>query len=261
LEVPGARLCYEVLGSGPLLLIVGHPAGTEDFAMLAHELATDHRVVTYDPRGFGRSTIENPDQDADPKLLAEDAVRVLRAVGGAPAYVFGSSGGAVTGLALVADHPELVRTLLAHEPPVALLLPDSAVARAGVERVYETFTKSGILAAWREFAVFTKMDIPFEPPDAVPGPPPAEMIATSERFFRHGLLPIVLYSPDIPAILSTSARVEIGAGRASVGQFPRQTAEALATRLGRPLVEFPGGHGGFESDTKDFAKVLRRVFT
>src|SRR5580698_2273084 len=99
LEVPGAQLYYEVQGSGPVFMLVGHPMGVSGFAEIAPLLAGDFTVVTYDPRGFARSSIENPDQDAEPDLLADDARRVLDAVGGEPAYVFGSSGGAVTGLA------------------------------------------------------------------------------------------------------------------------------------------------------------------
>ena len=87
LEVPGARLYYEVRGSGPLLMLIGHPMDSSGFAAVAPLLADDHTVVTYDPRGFGRSPIDDRDQDAEPDLLADDVRRVLEAVGGGPAQV------------------------------------------------------------------------------------------------------------------------------------------------------------------------------
>jgi pimeloyl-ACP methyl ester carboxylesterase len=96
LEVPGARLYYEVQGSGPALMLIGHPMGVSGFAAIARLLAEDHTVVTYDPRGFARSTIDDSDQDAEPNLQADDVRRVLEAVGDGPAHVFGSSGGAIT---------------------------------------------------------------------------------------------------------------------------------------------------------------------
>src|SRR5438309_8983758 len=173
LNVPGARLYYEVQGSGPLLMLIGHPMDSSGFSAIAPLLADDHTVVSYDPRGFGRSTIDDRDQDAEPDLLADDVRRVLEAVGGGPAQVFGSSGGAVTGLALVARHPDQVQALVAHEPPVALLLPETEEARAGVQDIYDTYRDSGIGAAWQKFFTFTGFDVPPQGEDVAPGPPSA----------------------------------------------------------------------------------------
>ena len=257
LDVPGARLYYEVQGSGPALMLVGHPMGATGFAAIAALLAEDYTVVTYDPRGFAGSTIEDRDQEAEPDLLADDVRRVLEAVGIGPACVFGSSGGAVTGLALVAHYPGHVKTLVAHEPPLALLLPDAKEARAGIHNIYDTYRDSGIGAAWQRFSSFTGINMRPQGEEAVPQPPSAEAVATSERFFAQGLLPIALYQPDFSALQVVPARVIVAGGTTSKGQFAQRTAVALAERLGTPLVDFPGGHGGFASDSKDFAAVLR----
>src|SRR3981189_742724 len=125
ITVPGARLHYEVRGAGPLLLVIRSPMGTADFAPLADALSTEHTVVTYDPRGIAGSTIDDLEQDSTPELRAGDAAALLDDLGAESADVFGSSGGAVTGLALVARHPGRVRTLIAHEPPLLELLPDA----------------------------------------------------------------------------------------------------------------------------------------
>jgi len=253
LDVPGARLYYEVQGSGPVLMFVGHPMGGGGFAAIARLLAEDYTVVTYDPRGFFRSTIDNADQDAEPSLLADDVRLVLEAVGEGPAHLFGSSGGAVTGLALVARYPAQLATLVAHEPPVSLLLPEAEEARAGFHDIYETYRSSGAGPAWQRFAAFTGMNA--RPQGE--GPPQAS--ATSGRFFRHGLLPIALYQPDFPALKAAATPIVVGLGTASKGELPERAGAALALRLGTPPVEFPGGHAGFASDPEDFAAVLRRV--
>jgi clorobiocin biosynthesis protein CloN7 len=259
LDVPGARLYYEVQGSGPALMLVGHPMGVSGFAAIVPLLAEHYTVVTYDPRGFARSTIDDPDQDAEPDLLADDVRRVLEAVGKVPAHVFGSSGGAVTGLALVARYPVHVETLIAHEPPLALLLPEAEEARAGMHEIYDTYRDGGVSAAWERFSSFTGMNIRPQGDDADPQPPSAEAVATSERFFGHGLLPIALYQPDFSALQAVPARLIVGGGTASKGEFPQRTAVALAERLGTPLLDFPGGHAGFVSESKEFAAVLRRT--
>jgi pimeloyl-ACP methyl ester carboxylesterase len=260
LDVPGARLYYETQGAGPTLMLIGHPMGMSGFAAIAPLLEKDFTVVTYDPRGFYRSTIDDPDQDGDPDVLADDVRRVLDAVGGAPAHVFGSSGGAVAGLALVTRFPDHVATLVAHEPPVGLLLSDGTDTEVAMHEIYNTFLDSGVRDAWQSFVSFTGLDSgpPPAAPDTVP-PPSAEEVATSDRFFRHGLLPIALYDADIDALQAAPSRIIVAGGMASRGEFPQRTAVALAQRLGTELVEFPGGHVGFISDAHEFVRVLRGV--
>lgn len=258
LDVPGARLYYEIQGAGPVLMLIGHPMGASGFAAIAHLLAEDYTVVTFDPRGFARSTIDDRDQDAEPDLLADDVRRVLEAVGDGPAHVFGSSGGAVTGLALVTRYPGHVHTLVAHEPPLALLLPEADEARVAMRDIYDTYRNDGTGAAWARFFAFTGMSPPPRGDDAAPQPSD-ETAATSERFFGHGLLPIALYRPDVSALQGGPARVVVAGGTTSTGEFAQRTAAALAQRLGVSLVDFPGGHAGFASDAEGFAAVLRRT--
>ena len=120
LEVPGAVLRYDVRESdpagGPVLVMIGSPMGAAGFATLAARF-TDHTVVTYDPRGVERSERTDPAVEVTPEVHAADVRAVIEAVGRRPVDVLASSGGAVNALALVASHPDLVRTLVAHEPP------------------------------------------------------------------------------------------------------------------------------------------------
>src|SRR3954471_18267432 len=119
LPVPGARLYYEVSGFGPVLLMIpGAAADAGDFVRIVPYLQDRYTVVCLDPRGVSRSPRDDPAEDVSLDVLADDAQRLLTAIGVDPAFVFGSSGGGVIGLALAARHPELVRTLVVHEPPV-----------------------------------------------------------------------------------------------------------------------------------------------
>lgn len=153
-----------------------------------------------------------------------------------------------------------MHTLVAHEPPLALLLSEADEARAGIHEIYDTYRNGGSGAAWARFFTFTGMSPPPRIDDAA-AQPSAEMLATSERFFGHGLLPIALYQPVFSALQGGPPRVVVAAGTTSKGEFAQRTAAALAERLGTSLIDFPGGHAGFASDARDFAAVLRRTLS
>jgi pimeloyl-ACP methyl ester carboxylesterase len=270
LDVPGARLHYEVRGSGPLLLVIGSPMAAAEFASLADALASDHTVVTYDPRGFAASPIDDPDQPSTPEQRAGDVVAILDDLGAESADLFGSSGGAVTGLALVAMHPGRVRTLIAHEPPLTELLPDAAEQWAATQGITDTFRTAGFHAAWMQFMVNAGFDVGFDgdAPDGaahdktgapVPAEPSEKELAEATRFFVHDLEPTTRYVPDAAAVGAGAARVVIGIGEDSSRLLTYRTSTATAELLGCPTVEFPGDHGGFMGAPEAFAQRLRDV--
>lgn len=260
LDVPGACLHYEVRGTGPLLLVMGAPMAAAAFAPLADALARDHTVVTHDPRGISGSLLDDPEQDSTPELRADDVAALLNALGADSADMFGSSGGAVTGLALVARHPGRVRTLVAHEPPLLELLPDAAQRRARVDDIVETFHREGLEAAWKKFMTSSGFDADTDaaPP---PGESPEQDLADGARFFGHELRDTTRYLPDIAALTTGPTCVVTGLGVASGALTTYQTSTALGELLGTPPVEFPGDHGGFVGQPEEFAEVLRKVLT
>jgi pimeloyl-ACP methyl ester carboxylesterase len=253
--IPGARLHYEVRGDGPLLLILGAPMAAAEFAPLAHAMAGDHTVVTTDPRGIAASVVDDPTQDSTPELRADDVAAILDDLGADSADVFGSSGGAVTGLALVARHPDRVRTLVAHEPPLLELLPDAEAQRAATDDIIATFHRDGHHAAFAQFMITAGFDLPDLPPDAETGPADPNEEANARHFFAHELRPTTRYLPNIEAL--RNARVVLGLGVDSGRLLTQRTTTALAELLGTSPVMFPGDHGGFLSEPGDFADALR----
>jgi clorobiocin biosynthesis protein CloN7 len=266
LDVPGARLYYERRGTGPLLLMIGSPMDSTGFAGLASALADSYTVVTYDPRGIGHSGREDPGSDVTPEQQADDVHRLLSVLGGEPAYVFGSSGGAVVGLALVTAHARQVRTLVAHEPPVAELLLDAAQLRAEIQDIYDTWRADGADKAMGKFMAHAGLgggpgaaaDAPrWEPsPEQI-----ARMRATTEVFLAHLIRPTTRYRPDIAALRAAPTRIVVAAGATSTGQLANRSAVALADQLGMPVAEFPGDHGGFMALPEQFGRVLHQVLT
>jgi pimeloyl-ACP methyl ester carboxylesterase len=135
-KVPGATLYVEVRGSGPVLLgISGGPTDAGMFSDLAGRLADRYTVVSYDQRGHSRSALEDEPEDIPVALHANDAAAILAVVTDEPAYVYGNSGGGTIGLELVARHPDLVRTLVAHETFLIELMPDAARWRSEFEDI------------------------------------------------------------------------------------------------------------------------------
>lgn len=257
LAAPGATLSYDVLGSGPVLVLIGHPMPADGFRALAAELP-DRTVVLHDPRGTGASTLADPTEVPDPDVLADDLSRVVAAVTDGPVDVLGSSGGAVTALALAAAHPEQVRTVVAHEPPLTVHLPDAEEHRAHGAAVQAAHREHGLAAAMELFAA----QAGFAPdPDAPRPPPPSEGDQRAMTRLVLGLLSVTGYRVDGGAL--PAGRVSIGVGAQSGGELTARTSVATATALGLPLVTVPGGHTGFApapgGDPAAFAAALRRL--
>ncbi len=267
LTVPGARLYYEVSGSGPVLLLIpGGMADAAGFAPLVSFLEDSYTVVRYDPRGISHSRLDGPGEDVPVEVHADDAHHLLQAIGDQPAFVLGHSGGAVIGLALVERHSELVQTYVAHEPPLVELLPEGDERRKDGQAIYDTYLKEGAGPAMEQFMSTAGMDESAPPVEMSPEAQEfmAQQMASMEQnldfFFAHYLLPVTSYMPDIATLQGASSKVLVGVGEASVGQETYDTALALAERLGTEAVVFPGDHVGMATHPEEFAEKLDEVF-
>jgi pimeloyl-ACP methyl ester carboxylesterase len=269
LQVPGAKLYYEVRGSGPLLLLIpGGPTDAGVFEGLAQRLADRYTVVAYDPRGNSRSTVDSPPEEQSVDLHADDAARLIDELGDGPAYVFGTSGGAQIGLDLAARHPQRVRILVAHEPPCILLLDDAAQVLSNNQQLYETYRRQGPDSALQRFMAMNGMTPRAQ---ATTGPPPTMPPAAAatfgriqrnlDYFFLHGLGPLSLYRPDIQALRASAPRIVVAVGSETVGQTAHRTGAALAAQLRIQPVVFPGDHGGYGPHAAEFAAALHAALT
>jgi pimeloyl-ACP methyl ester carboxylesterase len=258
LRTVGASIYYEVRGDGPPLMLVGCPMDATAFAALADLFAVDHTVITTDPRGINRSTVDDPDTDVEPDAMASDLAALLQHLDLGPVAVFGSSGGAVTALALAQAHPALVHTVVAHEPPLNELLGDREQRHASVDAIIALYLSGDKMGAWAKF--FADADIVF--PDGAPptmghGEPDAQAIADELFFFAHTLRPTTRWTPNLTTLGQASPRIIVGVGEASTGQLCARTSGALATALRTTSVVFPGDHVGFLFAPDPFASCLR----
>ncbi|WP_431982337.1 alpha/beta fold hydrolase [Streptomyces qinglanensis] len=261
LEVPGARLHYEVRGDGPLLVLVGAPMDAAAFAPLADLLAADHTVLTTDPRGINRSGLDDPDQDSTPELRAGDLARLVEALGRGPAAVLGSSGGAVSALALAQHHPGAVHTVVAHEPPLIELLEDREELRRGTEETVSAYLGGDVTGAWRMFFANAGITLPEQVIEEMfGGERDPQQVADERRWFAHEMRASSYWRPDLAAVRS-AARIVVGVGEDSAGQLCDRTSLALAEALGAERTVFPGDHTGFVEDPGAFAARLRSALS
>jgi pimeloyl-ACP methyl ester carboxylesterase len=279
LETAGADIAYDVRGPMPTadgrppLLMIAQPMDASGFGALASHFP-DRTVITYDPRGLGRSVRKDGRVDHSPTVQAEDVHAVIDALGAGPVDMFASSGGAVTALALVTAHPDDVLTLVAHEPPLIPVLPDAEAAeraRAGIRDAYEA---NGAGAGMAAFIAMTSWQGEFtDEYFARPAADPAAFGMTTEDdgsrdnpLLSDRSWEVSSYRPDVDALAAAPTRIVIAVGEESEGTFTGRSAVATAELLGQRATVFPSHHGGFlggefgyAGQPEAFARTLREV--
>ena len=255
IKAPGATLTYDVRpGSSndePPLFLIGSPMGASGFTSLASHFP-ERTIVTYDPRGAERSTKDEPSTESNPNQHADDLHRIISEVGG-PVDLFASSGGAVNALALVEQHPDDVRILVAHEPPLASVLPDSENAKAAVRAIQRSYQERGFGAGMAHFMAITGHHGPFPddiasqaaPDPATFGMPAEDDGSRTDVMLAQNIIGTTHYEPDFDALRAASTRIVIAAGEESQGEMANRGAHGVAQRLGTEPVVFPSHHGGF----------------
>jgi pimeloyl-ACP methyl ester carboxylesterase len=276
LETGEADIVYDVRGplptadGRPPLFMVGQPMDAGGFATLASYFP-DRTVVTYDPRGLGRSSRRDGRVENEPAIQADDIHAVIGALGAGPVEMFASSGGAVTALALVAAHPGDVSTLVAHEPPIIPVLPDAGAAqraRAAVRDVYEAHGSNAGMAAfiamtsWR--GEFTDDYFAQPAPDPAMFGMPSEDDGTRDSpLLSARSWAVSSYQPEVDRLAAAPTRIVVAVGEESGGTFTGRTTAGVAEALGQQATVFPSNHGGFVSheygQPEAFARKLREV--
>jgi pimeloyl-ACP methyl ester carboxylesterase len=279
LETAGADIVYDVRGplptadGRPPLLMIGQPMEAGGFATLASYFP-DRTVVTYDPRGLGRSARKDGRVDNEPKTQAEDLHGVIEALDAGPVEMFASSGGAVAALALVTAHPGDVMTLVAHEPPLMWVLPDAEAAGRASDAVRDRYEAEGWGAGMAAFIAMTSWQGEYTdayfaqaaPDPAAFGMPTEDDGSRDDPLLSDRSSAVASYRPDVEALAAAPTRIVIAVGEESAETFTGRTAVATAELLGQQATVFPSHHGGFlggefgyAGQPEAFARKLREV--
>ncbi|MCB0999338.1 MAG: alpha/beta hydrolase [Acidimicrobiales bacterium] len=259
-EVPGATIAYTVIGDPadttpecPPLMLFGSPMDSTGFASLAARLP-GRVLVLVDPRNTGRSVRDDRTAAVTVDEHAADLHAVIADLGLAPVDAFASSGGALNALALVAAHPTDVRVLVAHEPPLAALLPDAAAIGAACDAMVAAYDAEGFGPAMARFLglVMHLGEVTGDEPTVDPtmfGFPTDDDGSRDDPLMANMRGGGVTQSPDLDALRAAPTRIVAAVGEesggATDGSIAARGTHALAAALGGEATVFPGGHDGF----------------
>ena len=257
LDVPGARLYYETHGSGPLMVMIpGAPGSGEVFTMVTKYLMKCYTIVTYDRRGFSRSTLVGP-QDYDHRLKtdADDVRRLIKHLSTEPATVFGSSSGGVVALEVLTRCPSVVRTLAPFEPTALRQLPDGQKWVDFSFGLYDLYRRSGIEPALEKFRAHMFAESDRQVMARGTDFPGGEYVhANATYWFERELRQYTTVDFDLEVLQAHANRIVLLVGRESRGYPAYEVNVELGKKLERVVIELPGGHAGYLAHPAEFAR-------
>ena len=251
IAVGDTTLAVSIRGAGPAVLLIH--GGGEDAELLAGQAASlaaaGYRVIAYDRRGTGRSGRANwPGNGA--AQHANDAAALLTTLRISRATVLGLSSGAVIALALAVRHPQLVRRVIAWEPPAVGVLPDGAAINDAIMAPIDEFLAEhpGDYHGAHAILLSTIMGIPVTVDDPAYG----SVWDNSEPIIRDE--PTIVTAPFTATDLADLPVVVV------LGSDPQelitQAAKQISQWTGTTVTEVPGDHLVYVSEPAVLTGVL-----
>ena len=250
------NLYTEVAGAGtPLLMIHGIISDGSFFDGCLPFLSGDYRVITYDRRGYGRSTGEDW-KDFTVGTQAEDAAWVLKQYTDRKALIFGNSAGGLVALELAFRYPDLVRGMVLLEPSLAWEEEERKKLRQWNRELNE-YAEAGRIK--RAMPAFTRVT---GAPASGGGGSLAEMkktFADLKNFMYGELNEVQGYDPGLERCRHLQIPVKVAVtekGRESIFATSSVSGAELA---GWEIVTFPGYHNTAKDMPEEFAAALKKA--
>jgi pimeloyl-ACP methyl ester carboxylesterase len=132
--INGVELYYELCGEGEAVVLV-HGSWTDHVTWdaVVGGFAERHRVLTYDRRGHSRS--ERSPAPGSRRTDEDDLAALVAALELGPVHLVSSSFGSSIAMGLAARRPDLVRSVVAHEPPLLGVAPIGSALQLELTRV------------------------------------------------------------------------------------------------------------------------------
>lgn len=274
LELKGASIHYNKIGKGPIIIFIPGANGTGDIFMpLAEQLKDHFTVVTVDRRGFGQSplTEELPVSASEPHDLyrvkqdAKDIADIAKHLSDQPVYILGSSSGSIVAMHVLKEHPEVVKAIAFHEPPINTFLPDAAYWQEKNNEIVKIALTEGMPQA---MALFGKT-LHIAPIDAQSMSKPAvseDAAASKKRFqemqnwFKYEIRQYTTSNIELELFEDNQSKITLLNGTDSRGSFPQDVNFYIHEQTGVPIVDIAGGHLGYVQKPEQFAEGVKTLW-
>ncbi|MBF7019742.1 alpha/beta hydrolase [Staphylococcus sp. 18_1_E_LY] len=274
LDLPGANLRYHKVGKGPVLILIPGANGTGDiFLPLAERLKEHFTVVAIDRRDYGKSELtkplpevaSNPDSDYRVKRDAQDVATLAQQLSAEPVYVLGSSSGAIVAMHVLKEHPDVVKEIAFHEPPINTFLPDSNYWKEKNDEIVNMALTEGLQKAMQYFG----KTLNIAPLDAKSMSQPVSENDEDQKVQYERMMFWVEYEirqythSDIKLsdLAQYKDKTVLFNGTDSKGSFPQDVNFYINEETGIRLLDIPGGHLGYVQKPDGFAEVLLNTWT
>lgn len=232
----GTQLHVMKRGMGkPVLMIHGACADGSFFDAAAEELSSLFTVVTYDRRGYGKSTLEKG-ADCSVSTQAEDAAVIINNLG-EPVHIVAHSAGCSVAMELQRKHPEFVRRVVLDEPLFTDCVPFQCEYRTALEKIDRAIGLGNYSLALHLFLPILGNTDPHSRASQVS---PDVFRHNCDHFIRNEYAVLAAYTPSYETFSGANAIVlcsELDHGE----HYPACAAE-IANRCKLALYHMPGTH-------------------
>ncbi|MDU0449109.1 alpha/beta hydrolase [Staphylococcus haemolyticus] len=275
LELQGAKLRYHKVGNSPVIIFIPGANGTGDIFMpLAQQLKDKFTVVAVDRRGYGQSELTEPlpeeainlDSRYRVKRDAQDIAELAKSLSDEPVYVLGSSSGSIVAMHVLKEHPEVVKKIAFHEPPINTFLPDAKYWQDKNAEIIDIAINEGMPQAMKLFGEtlqISKLDQQY-----MSKPAEAENDADSKKrfdemlgWFKYEIRQYTESDISIDGFKKHKDIITLLNGTASKGSFPQEVNFFISEETGIKIIDIPDGHLGYVQDSEGFAKVLLEMWS
>jgi pimeloyl-ACP methyl ester carboxylesterase len=269
IDLLAAKLRYYQVGQGPILILIPGANGTGDIFLPLAERSKEHfTVVAIDRRDYGNSELtqslpeeaSNPNSEYRVKRDAHDVAALAQQLSEEPVYVLGSSSGAIVAMHVLKEHPEVVKEIAFHEPPINTFLPDSDYWKEKNDEIVKIALNEGLQQAMQVFG----KTLNIAPLDAKSMSQPVsendeDQKAQYERMMFWVEYEIRQYTHSnitIADLAHYKDKVVLFNGTDSKGSFPQDVNFYINEQTDIKLLDIPGGHLGYVQKPDGFAEVL-----